>query len=133
MQRYAELEAAGVFVTAVFHSPVASLRNHVKVKEDIPFPLLADPEKQIFAQYGVESSAKAMLAPAVMGKAMRAMAKGYVPNLLRNEGGQNGLPADFIIYNGVIQYAHYGKHAGDTIAVDEVLQLVQQNGLVMQQ
>lgn len=120
VQRFAALEAADIHVVAVFHSSVKSLREHVEVK-DIPFPLVADPDKLAYKLYGVEDSPRAMAAPAVLGKAVRAIARGYFPKPA--EGGQNGLPADFLLERGVVRYAHYGKHAADTLSVAEVLKL----------
>lgn len=119
-KRYSELEAADIHVVAVFHSSVKSLRGHIEV-QNIPFPLVADPGKHIYERYEVEASPRAMAAPAVLGKAVRAVARGYFPKPA--EGGQNGLPADFLIERGVVRYAHYGKHAADTLSVDEVLKL----------
>lgn len=120
-KRHADLAGAGIWVVAVFHSGAASLREHVRVKV-LPFPLLADPDKTIYQRYGVESSVAAMRSPKVIGKALRAVSLGYLPGKV--EGGGNGLPADFLIEQGVVRHAHYGTHAADTLSVDEALKLL---------
>lgn len=122
--RFSELTTAGIRPVAVFHSATSSLRQYVRVKEDIPFPIIGDPNKLLFEQYGVEESRLAMLSPAVISKAARAITQGYLPNPLHIEGGQNGLPAGFLIERGVIRVAHYGRHAGDIMTIDQILAAV---------
>ena len=53
-----EIEAAGVREILVFHSPAEELREH-----DLPFPVIADPGKKLYVEFGVESSPRALVSP----------------------------------------------------------------------
>jgi peroxiredoxin Q/BCP len=55
ISRYEQYQKAGVEVVAVFQSPPESIRQYVG-KQDIPFTVLADPERKLYTLYGVESS-----------------------------------------------------------------------------
>jgi hypothetical protein len=52
--------AAGLREVAVFHSPAAQLRPH---QADLPFPVVADPGRELYAAFGVETSIRAVLHP----------------------------------------------------------------------
>jgi len=56
VRHQAEITAAGVRQVIVFHSSAADLRPHVA---DLPFDVIADPSKQLYIAFGVESSARA--------------------------------------------------------------------------
>jgi peroxiredoxin len=59
-RRHDELVAAGLREVAVFHSPAAQLRPH---QADLPFPVVADPGRELYAAFGVETSIRAVLHP----------------------------------------------------------------------
>ena len=127
--RHGELAAAGVREVAVFHAPTAELRPHVA---DLPFAVIADPGKRLYAEFGVEPALRALLDP----RAWPAIARGVAASLwgivrhrrpapsLRPHGGRFGLPADFLITpDGRVLAAKYGEHAGDHWPVSDVLAL----------
>ena len=60
VRRHAEIAAAGIREVVVFHSPAEELAPHAS---GFPFPLVADPEKRLYAELGVESSPRALLDP----------------------------------------------------------------------
>lgn len=127
VRQAAYVEAAGLQVAALFHSPVASLRAHLLVKEAVPFPLLADPDKKIFQRYEVTSSSKALRSLGALRHVVPALLAGYFPNADTVEGGLDGLPADFLLdEDGIIRLAHYGQHAGDSLSVEATLQALEQ-------
>jgi peroxiredoxin len=124
-----EIVAAGVREVAVFHSSIEDLRPYVR---DFPFAVIADPEKQLYAEFGVESSAWALLDP----RAWLAIVAGIVHSLVaagRNKqpipslnpaGGRFGLPADFLIGPDGRVLAHkYGMNADDQWSVADLLAL----------
>ena len=122
-QRHDEITAAGVREVVFFHSPADELWRHIA---DLPFPVIADPEKQVYREFGVETSARALLHP----RAWAAIAKGAAMTLLgrsrppaiKQDGGRLGLPADFLIEpGGRVRAAKYGRHAYDQWSVDELL------------
>jgi hypothetical protein len=127
--RHAEIEAAGIVEVALFHSPADELREHVA---DFPFAVVADPDKRLYAEFGVESAPRALLDPRVWPPIARAVlraawatARGRErPPPLRPHGGRTGLPADFLIApDGRIVAAKHGEHAYDQWTVDELLTL----------
>lgn len=46
----------------MFHSTFAELRTN---EDDLPFAVIADPDKELYRRYGVESSIRAILRPGV--------------------------------------------------------------------
>jgi hypothetical protein len=99
------------------------LREHTA---DLPFAVIADPEKRFYREFGVESSPRALLDPRTWG----AIAKGatmtlrgrFRPPATKQDGGHLGLPADFLVEaGGRVRAAKYGRHAYDQWSVDELL------------
>lgn len=129
VRRHGEIEAAGVREVVVFHSSAAELSRHV---HGLPFPVVADPGKRLYAEFGVESAPRALLDPrawvpvlrAVLGGAL-AVARGRERLPARRQpGGRLGLPADFLLApDGRVLAAKYGEHAYDQWPVDELLRL----------
>ncbi len=120
-----DLTKAGITTVAVFHSPRSSLEKSLKA--EVPFEVIADPDKQIFRLYEVEESWKGMFALKLWADYARAIAKGFLSKPFGNEGGDKGHPADFLIDGeGVIRYAHYGKHYADSLTVSDSLRIVQE-------
>ena len=128
-RRHDEIVAAGIREVVVFHSPPDELRRHA---DGLPFTLVADPEKRLYAEFGVESGARALLAPRVWLPIVRAVSvslwailrgQGRLP-ATNPHGGRLGLPADFLIAStGQIIACKYGEHADDQWSVDELLSL----------
>jgi hypothetical protein len=130
VRRHDELVAAGVREVAVFHSTADELRPHV---DEIPFEVVADPDKHLYRRYGAETSIRAFLDPRAWPVVVRALAssvwaivrgRGRPPKLFP-DGGRYGLPAELLVdTNGVVLASHYGRHVGDHWSVDDVLELV---------
>src|SRR5262245_52378130 len=62
---------AGVREVVVFHSEADELRRHV---DDLPFDVVADPAKRLYAEFGVESSPRALLDLRAWGPIVRGVA-----------------------------------------------------------
>ncbi|MBX6333171.1 MAG: AhpC/TSA family protein [Gemmatimonadaceae bacterium] len=128
-QRHAEIVAAGVREVVLFHSSARQLRRYAS---DLPFTIVGDPGKQLYREFGVEASLRALLHPRAVLPIVRAVAHSMgeilrgarpMPPLLRPEGGRFGLPADFLVdRDGVIRACHYGAHVDDQWSVDEMLE-----------
>jgi peroxiredoxin len=126
-QRHDEIKAAGVREIVVFHSGTDQLR---KYEANLPFALIADPDKNLYREFGVESSPRALLNPRVWPTVARAMAtsiratlRGRAPLAPLAPGGGNfGLPADLLIApDGRVVAVKYGRHAYDQWTVEELL------------
>jgi peroxiredoxin len=113
IQHLPELAQRNLSLVAVFQSAPAGIRRYVG-KQRPPFPIVADPEHQLYRQYGVESSLRGFLAGAVLhaGKAAKAMALGFLPGPM--DGSKTLVPADFLIApDGVVVSAYYGRDIAD--------------------
>jgi peroxiredoxin len=128
-RRHTEIERAGITGVILFHSDEAELRTYAG---ELPFALVADPDKRLYAQFGVEEGSRALRDPRVW----RYMLQGILRSLGRviggrqaippvsPKGGSLGLPADFLIGpDGTLLACKYGAHAYDQWSVDEVLHL----------
>jgi len=121
-RRIAEIEDAGVVEVVVFHSSADRLR---RCQADLPFAVVADPERKLYKEFGVEWSLRSLL----YVDAARAAVRG-IRHTTSLRGGlaprENhlGKPADFLIEpNGAIRACKYGVHADDQWSVDEMLHL----------
>ncbi|MBL6651810.1 MAG: AhpC/TSA family protein [Reyranella sp.] len=132
-RRHGELEAAGVREIVLFHSPADELRLHTA---DFPFTIVADPDKRLYAEFGVTSSPRALLDPRAWLPILRAVAfaiggllTGTVrPPPAKPHGGRLGLPADFLIApDGRMIASKYGEHVDDHWSVDDVLARARQH------
>ncbi|MET8051985.1 peroxiredoxin-like family protein [Streptosporangium sp. NPDC005286] len=127
--RHAEIEAAGIREVVVFHSPAEELAEHAT---GLPFAVVADPDKKLYAEFGVEQAPRALLDPRVWATIVLAVVRGLwtaargqerLPSI-RPRGGRLGLPADFLIApDGRVVACGYGEHAYDQWPLDEVLTL----------
>jgi peroxiredoxin len=129
VQRHAEIEAANIREVVVFHSTAQDLLVHT---DRLPFDVVADPEKKLYAEFGVEASARALLDPrawtfivgGVLRSAHATIAHGTPAPSMIPQGGRLGLPADFLIANdGCVLACKYGHHAYDQWSVDQLLEL----------
>ncbi|MDH2430396.1 peroxiredoxin-like family protein [Sphaerisporangium sp. TRM90804] len=125
--RHDEIVSAGVREVVVFHSSADELRPHAA---DLPFAVVADPGKRLYAEFGVESAPRALLDPRAWGAILRGVARDLVPVLRRRRpapsllphGGRTGLPADFLIApGGHVLARKYGAHADDQWSTEELL------------
>ncbi|MFD7447042.1 AhpC/TSA family protein [Streptomyces sp. NPDC059909] len=96
---------------------------------DLPFALIADPGKRLYAEFGVESAPRSLLSPRAWGpivlavaRSAREMARGRERGPARSQpGGRLGLPADFLIgSDGRVLAVKYGEHVYDQWSVDEL-------------
>ncbi|RKT52407.1 peroxiredoxin-like family protein [Saccharothrix australiensis] len=123
--RHDEIRARGITEVVVFHSSAAELLPHVR---DLPFAVIGDPEKRLYAEFGVESAPRALLDPRAWGAIVRGLARDLVPAIRGRRplptpsGGRLGLPADFLIApDGRLIAEKRGVHADDQWSVDELL------------
>ena len=121
IERHDEIATAGIREVAVFHSSEAELRAH---HQSVPFALVADPDKHLYREFGVESAPRALLHPGAWLPVLRGVLRKGRPWRLDLHGGPLGLPAEFLIDpDGRVRACKYGTHAYDQWTVDELLAL----------
>lgn len=132
--RHQELAGAGITEVAFFHSPAEALRGYQTL---LPFAVVADPDKVVYREFGVETSLRAVADPRSWSSAFRGyrakLGHRNDPNYSgvgSNDGTTHlGLPADFLIdADGTVVAVHYGRHADDQWSVDELLQIQRSRG-----
>ncbi len=122
VRRHDEIVDAGIREVVVFHSTDEELSRYV---DDVPFAVIGDPDKALYAEFGVGSSARSVLHPRALAPALAAGFRQGVRNTnLHPTGGHLGLPADFLIRpDGRVAACKHGSHGNDQWSVDELLSL----------
>src|SRR5436305_14298808 len=69
--RHDEIRSHGIREVVVFHSTAKELAKH---EAELPFPLIADPKRDLYHRFGVETGARSLLS----GRALRAAMAGEV-------------------------------------------------------
>jgi peroxiredoxin len=125
--RHDEIRSHGIREVVVFHATAAELAKH---EAELPFALIADPERALYRRLGVERRLRSLLSPRALRAAIAGLAgalgkhstKRSVLGPVKPTGGHLGLPADFLIApDGRITALKYGRHAYDQWTVDELL------------
>jgi peroxiredoxin len=118
-QRHDDILAAGIREVVVFHSPADELLEY---QAELPFAVIADPDKHLYRDFGVEAAPRALLNPRVWLPAIRAALRTRRLPPATPHGGILGLPADFLISpDNTVLARKYGTHAYDQWTVDELL------------
>lgn len=116
--------APDIALISVFQSPAEIVGTYVG-RQDAPFPIVPDPQRRLYARYGLESHwlglfRKIWTSP---WQILQAFSKGFLPG--RVDGPFNAIPADFLIdENGVIQLAYYGRDIGDHLSMERIFQFI---------
>jgi peroxiredoxin len=126
-RRHQEILAAGIREVVVFHS---SAQTMLMFQGELPFAAIADPEKKLYSEFGVDSmSPLAAFIAALTPRSWRAAGRALwrAPSL-RGAAGKGeehlGLPADFLIGpGGRVLATKYGTYVDDHWSVDELLDL----------
>lgn len=119
-RRHGELAAKNAEVIVFVESADESVAEFAR-RDDVKFRLVGDPDKRVYAQFGVErGKLAAYFAPGALASALKATVRGHMHG--RCEGSELQLPGDFIVdENGRIAFAHRGRHIGDNTPLDALL------------
>jgi thioredoxin-dependent peroxiredoxin len=114
IQAYPTLQSNGVDILAFFESPKDKILQYVGT-QNVPFPIVADPEREIYKLYGVESSIvgmmKGLLRISDFSEAATKKLMFFDPH---NDIAL--IPADFLINPDLrIHTAYYGRDIGDRL------------------
>jgi peroxiredoxin len=71
VQRYGDIRAAGIREVVVFHSTAEDLRSY---QPELPFAVVADPQKRLYREFGVGASPRALLDARAWGPLVRGSA-----------------------------------------------------------
>lgn len=120
--RLDEITAAGIREVVFFHSSADALREH---QTELPFDVIPDREREIYAAFGVEKSWRSILTPKVLASVgagfVQQRGKGTLGTLTESH---LGMPADFLLdTDGTVLAVKYGEHGADQWSVDELLAL----------
>jgi thiol-disulfide isomerase/thioredoxin len=111
----------------LFHSTPEEVRTYAR---DLPFDVVADPDKQLYEEFGVETSLRGVLDPRATAPVVKALFRRGGTERVRPftgapthpTGGHLGLPADILLDPaGAVVACKYGTHAYDQWSVDELL------------
>jgi peroxiredoxin len=108
----------GLDILAFFQSPAERILKKME-RRDVPFPIVGDPQRAVYALYGVESSWAGVAVAFVHPKSVEALVKGFMPGRL--EGDKALLPADFLIGPDLkIHTAFYSDNITEHMPMDSI-------------
>jgi peroxiredoxin len=119
-RRHEEITAAGITEVVLVHSRAEELRRYAP---ELPFAVVADPDRELYTEFGVTSSLRAVLHPGSWGAAVKGLLRAQsLAGALAPREDHLGKPADFLIdTDGTVLSRKYGVHADDQWSVDELL------------
>lgn len=130
-----ELKSKGMEMIFFFESKKEVLLRSIFHKEVSPIPLISDPQKLMYAAYGLEPSAaiatKSHLLSFVQ-TAFKASMAGVPIHLMADGESINTIPAEFLIDRGlVVKKVHYAKGLNDRISIDIVKDFATHGGAAL--
>ena len=128
IQRYPAYQRRGLEIVVVFESSREAVLEHVG-RQDAPFPIIADPQAQLYTLYQVETSEPKIartLAMAETQQHIQAAAAAGFPLVQEPGSNFNRIPADFLIGPDLlIQRAHYAEYLTDHLPFDVIEQFLE--------
>jgi thioredoxin-dependent peroxiredoxin len=117
-----KLKNAGVQLVFMFESSNEKITSSVFHQGISPWPIVGDPDKKVYKQYGVEQSTLKMMKTMFVSSVGQAKKDTKELNLPEDkDASMNLIPADFFIdENFKIVRAHYGKHLDDHVEIEEL-------------
>lgn len=118
IQRHDAWQQRGLAIVTVFQAPEQEVAANVG-EQDAPFPIVCDPDEQLYALYGLEASLAGFLSPKNVPLALEALKAGYGPGTVH--GTRTRLPADFLIdETGKVVETFYAGHIGEHIPFERI-------------
>ncbi len=112
------IQEGGIHELVFFHSSAEEMSLY---QHQLPFDVVADPEKNWYRRFGVGESIRAIFDPRSWLAGVQGIMSGN-SDVAQAGGGRLGLPADFLVNGeGRIVALKYGLHADDQWSVDELL------------
>lgn len=114
----------GLEMIFFFESPEEVLLRSIFHKEVSPIPLISDPQKKIYAQYGIEESGiKSGIShlTSFVQTAFKARSLGVPTHMMAAEESIKTMPAEFLIDKGlIIHKVHYSESLTDRMNVEKI-------------
>jgi len=105
-------EAAGLQVVLVGMG-TAEESEAFRQRFGVPFPLISDPGKKLYAAYGLQAGTLGdVLSPTTLLRSLSALGRGHLPGVPQGDVLQ--MPGAFVIdRDGTVLFAHYARDAAD--------------------
>lgn len=122
IKHYSEFEENGIVIIALFAAKKEEIVHHAG-KQNAPFPIIADPNLNIYKKYGIEESSSGLIRTMAKPiKMIQMMFSGFFTT--KSLKDKPLMPADFLIDgNQKIQRAYYGNDFGDHLPISEILEV----------
>lgn len=118
------LKADGLEMLFFFESKEQVILRSSFHKEISPIPLIADPEKKWYAQYGLEpSSGKAIVShlTSFLQSAIKAKQTGVPMHLMASGESFSTIPAEFLVDKDlIIRKVHYSESLTDRLEIEGI-------------
>lgn len=126
IERQQEIKAAGIQEILFFQSTTQYLQEQFSHK---PVTIIADDKRFYYKKFGVENSINSIANPNAWIPGIKGILK-FGIQLPKKGESPLGLPADFLLDDkGIVVAVHYGQHAYDQWSVDQLIQLVANEGI----
>jgi thioredoxin-dependent peroxiredoxin len=133
LKKHEEFKALGLEMIFFFESPENLLLKSIFHKEVSPIPLISDPKKTIYTQYGIETSGyKSAVShlTSFVQTAFKARKLGVPIHAMAADESISTIPAEFLLdQNLQIKKVHYAENLNDRLGM-EMLELFAKEGKV---
>lgn len=120
IDRYPALQQRGLAVLAIFETSRETTIKYVG-EQHPPFPLVANPEKDLYRLYGTETSWWGMISAFLLTRRREYREAAKFGWTKITDGKLNQLPADFVLGPDLtIERAYYGRDIGDHLPFSEL-------------
>ena len=134
MNVHQDLQEKGLEMIFFFESKKHIILRSSFHQEISPIPLISDPEKIQYDQYGLESSALKSAVGHVrsfIGTAIRAKLKGLPLHPMADGESITTIPAEFLLDESlIIRELHYSQHLSDRMNIEQVYQFAARKPVV---
>ncbi|MFW9854978.1 MAG: redoxin domain-containing protein [Candidatus Thorarchaeota archaeon] len=107
-------------ILAFFQSPKELISKYVEKRQgNIPFPVIPDPNHEVYRLYGVYASKWGYIRGYFRwGKFLRAIKRGFHLGIM--DGIRTLIPASFLIDQGIVVKAYYGSDITDHLPLSAI-------------
>lgn len=107
---------------AIFQSPESSIKEYAP---QIPFEIIADPSRKIYAQFGVKRGIWGFIKSLFQIKTYVAFFKNPLLFFGKKEGAIDSYPAEFLVNKkSIVVKTHYGEDIGDHLNLDLIAKFI---------